>query len=778
MLNSARPHRATTPISVFLTAFSILLAVVLVAIPGTAREYHVAVTGDNSQDGSLTAPLATIQAAADRAMPGDVITVHAGTYRERITPPRGGTADTQRIVYQAAPGEKVVIKGSEVIKGWEQIKNDTWKVTIPNTTFGDFNPYTDSIRGDWFNPKGRPHHTGAVYLMGHWLTEAATKEEVLQPAGVAPTWYTQGHPARLLNLAWLRFRGNRARPVSINAADYTAQKGVQTAQCFEGGSCVAEIRHGAWTQYTDLNVGSEKNQIELRVASGMDGGVVELRLDTPKGRLLGSAPVPNTGGWQAWTSVTVPIEPIAGQQTICLVFTRDSSSLRLWYAEVDEQNTTIWAQFKDINPNQAEVEINVRQTVFYPQQPGVNYLTVRGFTMMHAATPWAPPTAEQIGLIGTHWSKGWIIEECDIRYSTCVGITLGKYGDEWDNTSEDTAEGYVLTIERALANGWNKETIGHHIVRNNTIAYCEQAGLVGSLGAVFSTICDNTIHDIHVRRLFTGAEMAGIKIHAAIDTTIRDNHIYRTTLGLWLDWMAQGTRVTQNLFHDNFAQDLFIEVNHGPFLVDNNCLLSKCSLLDMSQGGAYAHNLFAGRIASIRESSRSTPYHPPHTTTVAGLTNISGGDSRFYNNIIAGDDTVSKPGSDPGWGGGYGLWAYDFRPVPIYTGGNVFYQGTQPSRDEESPIRMTNTNPRIRLTQQDSHLFLRMDTGAALHQTKTQRVTTERLGFSRVSQLPYTNPDGSLLDIATDYFGAPRADTPTPGPFETLGAGSYLLQLW
>ncbi|MFU8768538.1 MAG: hypothetical protein ACNA7H_02285, partial [Desulfotignum sp.] len=64
--------------------------------------------------------------------------------------------------------------------------------------------------------------------------------------------------------------------------------------------------------------------------------------------------------------------------------------------------------------------------------------------MMHAAPNWAPPTAEQVGLIGTHWSKGWIIEDNHISHSTCTGITLGKHGDEFDNTSADTAEGYGL----------------------------------------------------------------------------------------------------------------------------------------------------------------------------------------------------------------------------------------------------------------------------------------------------------------------------------------------
>jgi hypothetical protein len=41
---------------------------------------------------------------------------------------------------------------------------------LPNTFFGDFNPYRDLIRGDWFSPKGREHHTGAVYLNGEWLS--------------------------------------------------------------------------------------------------------------------------------------------------------------------------------------------------------------------------------------------------------------------------------------------------------------------------------------------------------------------------------------------------------------------------------------------------------------------------------------------------------------------------------------------------------------------------------------------------------------------------------
>jgi alpha-N-arabinofuranosidase len=586
-----------------------------------AREYHVSVKGDDTNKGTAKDPFQTISRAAEVAQPGDFITVHEGTYREQINPPRGGKSDKKRIVYQATPGEKVVIKGSEVIKGWQKVQNDTWKVTIPNSFFGDFNPYSDLINGDWFNPKGREHHTGAVYLNGHWLTEAAKQDDVLKPIS-----------------------------------------------------------------------------------------------DTP-----------------------------------------------LWFGQVDKTNTTIWAQFKNVNPNEAEVEINVRRTVFYPDKPGVNFITVRGFTMMHAATPWAPPTAEQIGLIGTHWSKGWIIENNDISYSTCVGITLGKHGDKWDNTSANTAEGYVKTIERALERGWSKENIGHHVVRNNHISHCEQAGLVGSMGAVFSTITDNVIHDIHVRRLFSGAEMAGIKIHAAIDTEISRNYIHRTCLGIWLDWMAQGARVTRNLLHNNDTQ-LFVEVNHGPFLVDNNLFLSGRSLFDMSQGGAYVHNLFAGNIDLRPELGRETPYHPPHSTKVAGLRNIPGGDDRFYNNLII------SPG---------GLDTYDKAALHVKIEGNVYYNGAKPHDKETRRIEKTDFDPELRLVEEGDNAFLHITLDDSYRSLDNPLVTTTLLGRAKIPDAAYENPDGTPLKIDTDYFGKKRNETnPSAGPFENPGEGKLRLKVW
>lgn len=743
---------------------SAAMALFLLPAVSFAAELHVATTGNDRNPGTQDSPLRTIQHAADLAQPGDVITVHEGIYRERVNPPRGGESDQKRIVYQAAKGEKVEIKGSELVYGWEKVQSDVWKVTLPNTFFHGFNPYSDLIHGDWFSPLGREHHTGAVYLNGDWLTEARNLEEVLMPAGTAPAWLTQSQ-GYLLNVAWLQLGDGSQNAPRIPGTSFAAKQGTQNAECSEGGQCVGYIAEGDWIQYEKINF-KNQTEIEIRAASETDGGIIEIRLDGPKGELLGSCTVPNTGGWQSWSSFKTKIKPVNGEKTLCLVFRSLKPPVlnsQLWFAKVDKENTTIWAQFKDVDPNTQKVEINVRQTVFYPEKTGRNYITVHGFTLEQAATPWAPPTAEQIGLIGTNWSKGWIIENNTISYSICSGIALGKHGDEFDNTSADTAEGYVKTIERALAKGWTKENIGHHLVRNNTISHCEQTGVVGSLGAAFSVVTNNTIHDIHVRRLFSGAEMAGIKFHGAIDVEISQNNIYHTCMGLWLDWMAQGAHITRNIFHDN-SLDLFMEVDHGPFLVDNNLFLSPNSMWMNSQGGAFAHNLIAGGLSVTPYDSRLTPFHKPHSTELAGMHDNPSGDMRFYNNLFISHGDLSP---------------YDDPRLPVWMEGNVFLKAAKPSKQEKNPVSSQESDPAIKLVEKPDGLYLEIKFEKGSDGNRTRRlVTTELLGKAKISNLPYENPDGSPLKIDNDYFGAKRTgDNPTPGPFEKPGVGSFSLKV-
>ena len=590
----------------------------LVACPVWATEYHVSVDGNDSYKGSISKPLKTIQAAANAAQPGDVITVHAGVYRERVSPPRGGTSDDRRITYQAAQGEEVVIKGSEVVSGWKEVQKGVWKLTLPDTFFGEYNPYEDVISGDWFKAGGRVHHTGEVFLEGEALFE-----------------------------------------------------------------------------------------------------------ETSLGKVVATE--------------------------------------RTWCCDRGNGKTYIWANFGGSSPRGKVVEINVRPACFYPESPGRDFITVRGFTMQQAATQWAPPTAEQIGLIGTHWSKGWVIENNVISDSTCTGITLGK-----DSTAADaiaaSAEGYNKVIEEALRKGWSKEKIGSHIVRNNTIYDCGQAGICGSMGGAFSRLTGNHIYNINTDEPFGGAEIAGIKLHGAIDTTIKNNWIHNAAKGIWLDWMSQGTRVSANLCYDNRSKDLHSEVNHGPYMVDNNLFLSQIAFKDWSQGGAFVHNLIAGDIVCAGPGRRQTPFHEEHSTTLGGLSKRSGGDNRFYNNIFI---------------GGPGLRVYDKAKLPLQAEGNVYLDGAAPHKAESDSLHLPQFEGNLTLIDKKGIVHLHLNLPRAMSNQRQRLVTTELLGKARISGARYENADGTPLQIERDYFGVKRnRENPSPGPFENPGTGDLRLKIW
>jgi hypothetical protein len=748
-------NRAPIPCPALAAALSFTLAATALA-----REFHVSPRGDDAQNGSAATPLRTIAAAATLAQPGDVVTVHAGVYRERVNPPRGGESDTKRIVYQAAPGEAVTITGSEPVSGWEKVAGDTWKVTLSNRYFGNFNPYSDRIRGDWFDPHQRIHHTGCVYLDGDWLIEAKALDEVLKPAGKTPLWFatvdgdTGGY---LLNVAWFKPSGGAKVP----AGEPSWRYGSKPAPCSEGGTCSGFIMTGDLLRFDGVDFGSSSDRVEFRAAAAAGtGGIIELRLDDRDGELLGSCPVPATGDWQQWRSFNTSIKRTGGRRTVCLLFKHPA---------YDAGSTTIHAQFPGVNPNEAKVEINKRQTVFYPSKNFINYITVRGFTLCNAAANWAPPSSEQTGILGVNWSKGWIVESNTIAYSKCSGVALGKYGDGTDNTNDaGEADPYTACVRRALKNGWNKETIGSHVVRNNHIHHCEQTGVVGSMGCAFSSVIGNDIHDIHIRQLFGGAEMAGIKFHGAIDVTIANNHIYRCgeVAGIWLDWMAQGARVTGNFLHDNLSRDIFCEMQHGPLFIANNLLLSRPqSFLINSKGLAVVHNLIVGPIANTPYDGRNTPYHRPHSTEIAGLHDAPGGDHRFLNNLFV---TACD------------LRAIDSCRLPCVARGNVFTKGTQPSKFDTDALAKPDFDPGLQLTRKDDGWYLAFaaDPGWAAAPQRPL-VTTELLGKAKVPSLAYDNPDGTPVRIDTDYLGRNRdATRPFPGPFEVTREGRQEIKVW
>ena len=506
----------------------------------------------------------------------------------------------------------------------------------------------------------------------------------------------------------------------------------------------------------------------------------------------------------------------------------------VWMAEVEECTTTIYVHLAQGTPMERKMEYSARRHCFYPRKTGVNYITLSGFTVCKAAPQWAPPTAYQEGMIGPHWSKGWVIEDCEVYESKCVGISLGKYlqpqnENKWFvNGLKHGTQNERDAICQAQNEGWNKDNIGSHAVRRCNIHHCGQAGIVGHLGCVFCVIEDNHIHHINNKQELNGAEIGGIKLHAAIDTTIARNHIHHCTRGLWLDWQAQGTRVTGNSFHHNqpvpgralrsqlsFGEDIFVEVSHGPTLIDHNLLLSQVAGRISTQGIAFAHNLIAGSFTFVGagtinagaehpESVRYTPYHVPHGTAVAGFMSILHGDAQFYNNIFV-QQSVPQPYMDyinetdrnrmnamnmavgtipyqdyPTWEEYMktftsenirGNRAIYYTHLPVTARGNVYFNGAQSANCEQSPAHVAE-QVTFRITED----ALITDLFRHLPENCTQLIDSDVLGVAFEPEQRYEQPDGSDLVLDVDFCGDQHADHPLPGPFAK--APEACIPLW
>jgi len=506
-------------------------------------------------------------------------------------------------------------------------------------------------------------------------------------------------------------------------------------------------------------------------------------------------------------------------------------SVYKWFCEQDTETneTLIYANFKEYNPYEEKVEITVRRRCFMPGEKYIGYITLSGFTVCKAATTWAPPAAFQDGMIGAHWSKGWIIEDCEVYGSKCSGISFGNYSQENNDNYffykhvKSPTQMERDAVCRAQYDGWTKETVGSHIVRRCHIHHCEQTGIVGRMGCVFSIIEDNHIHNINNMHQLGGAEIAGIKFHAAIDVVFRRNHIHHCSMGIWTDWEAQGTRITRNFLHDNnppefmkvtpsnFDQDLFVEVGHGPTLIDNNILLSNCSLRIPTEGVAMVHNLICGSFAMVgsgvdstidgKNQPRYTPYHIPHRTEVLGFMTIQHGDDRFYNNIFIQNWKIPEDYLE-GWDGKgepnnfevgthvwdeyplYEDWIKQFdldvkRPdmgklasphfgkLPVWIDGNMYFAGAKAFEKEKKNYICDKADISVKLnynTDGDEY-YLDTEVFDYIDKLKVHMIDTKTLGKAFEPEQLYENPDGSPITFDEDYFGNKRGLNVYPGPF-------------
>lgn len=177
------------------TNISVLCAILLTRCSlaiGEAEASHTFVVNNQAahasddNPGTEARPLKTIQAAANVAQAGDTVLVKAGIYREEIVPPRGGDSPTKPIVYRAAPGEEVSVRGSERIITWTDRGDGVWMVELDTAFFKGYNPFAIPVFGKWMF-RGWDRRLGDVYCNGEAYLQKIKFEEMRSTPN---TWFT------------------------------------------------------------------------------------------------------------------------------------------------------------------------------------------------------------------------------------------------------------------------------------------------------------------------------------------------------------------------------------------------------------------------------------------------------------------------------------------------------------------------------------------------------------------------------------------------------------
>jgi hypothetical protein len=159
-----------------------------------AATYHVAQVPANAADtnlGTQSAPWKTIgrAAAAKELKPGDVVLIHSGDYREHVELKSSGEPG-KPITFAAAPGSRMVVKGSELIRGpWTKLAAKA----------GRKEPYSNAFADVWTIQLDERFFTDARFQGGYqdksrrWVSQVFLNDDrPLQRIGADPIYKNEG----------------------------------------------------------------------------------------------------------------------------------------------------------------------------------------------------------------------------------------------------------------------------------------------------------------------------------------------------------------------------------------------------------------------------------------------------------------------------------------------------------------------------------------------------------------------------------------------------------
>ncbi|MCX6937277.1 MAG: carbohydrate-binding protein [Verrucomicrobia bacterium] len=109
--------------------------------------------------------------------------------------------------------------------------------------------------------------------------------------------------------------------------DYTGSSpGIKQNSSKEDGPnimYVESMKNKSWISFKNFDFGAGAASFEIEVDSAGKGGLIELRIDSPDGQIIGSTTVGSTDGETRWKNQTGPIKNARGVHDLYMVFNGD-----------------------------------------------------------------------------------------------------------------------------------------------------------------------------------------------------------------------------------------------------------------------------------------------------------------------------------------------------------------------------------------------------------------------------------------------------------------------
>ena len=106
-----------------------------------------------------------------------------------------------------------------------------------------------------------------------------------------------------------------------------------------------------------------------------------------------------------------------------------------------------------------------------------------------------------------------------------------------------------------------------------------------------------------------------------------------------------------------------------------------------------------------------------------------------------------------------------YEKLPIYTGGNVYFNGAVPCDKEENFVKDDKKEIYIEILEKEGKYHLNTNLGECIPEFSTSVISTKVLGEAFEPEQRFENPDGTEIIFDEDYFGKHRGACPLPGPF-------------